>query len=207
MVKKLMLTGAIVFALGVCAFVSPAAATHGDADHCPNKDNLNKVESASSSKTINNVVTAWSGDPGSITFTNNNTTAATVTWCAKGGNNFSGTDKNTHLKSTIVPAGQQVTAGPFGTAISYLIVYSVVVEQTEEPVIDPENPNIPIVPETPRTPGQVLGDATTQNTPQVIKPVGGVNAGAGGSVASSLYGLGGSLTTLSLGIFRLRRSE
>jgi hypothetical protein len=100
--------------------------------HCPDKDNANKVESASGTKTINGVTATWSGDPGQLTFTNTNTTSATVTWCAKGGEGFWNGTFNTGEQTTTVTPDTPVTIN-FDQAVSYFIMYMVDVETPETP--------------------------------------------------------------------------
>lgn len=106
------------------------------ADHCDDHNNHpNKVESSSGDKTVNGVAISWSGDPGEITFTNTNDVDATITWCAKGGNNFSGDSQTTGTVSTVVKPGEKVTIDNLNTEISYFIHYNVVLSEPRPVVL------------------------------------------------------------------------
>lgn len=199
MYKKLSLTLVTVFAFTV--FAVPVSAQ--SADHCPDKDNPNKVESASGSQTVNGVNVVWGGDPGSLTLTNTNTTEATVMWCAKGGKDFYQNSKTTGEQTTVLDASE-ANAFNFGTEISYLIVYKVTVEEPEQPE-RPEEPETPEVPEAPETPGGALQEleAPTE-APQAQAPEAGVAAGGSTGIIASIVALSGSVTALGYGLLRLR---
>lgn len=70
-----------------------------------------------------------------MTVTNTNELPATVVWCAKGGTDFAddGT-MNLGEVSTLLAPGQTIVAGPFGTEISYLVVYDVTLDPGPDPV-------------------------------------------------------------------------
>jgi hypothetical protein len=107
------------------------------AQHCPDKDNVNKVEanaSGAGTTTINGVTITSAGN--TLTFTNANlTSTAVISWCAKGGRQFTGpgdTDANynTGVQSQSLTAGG--TAGATATVtfnvgknVSYFIPYTV----------------------------------------------------------------------------------
>jgi hypothetical protein len=98
--------------------------------HCPGSDHgapSGAIEGASGTTTVEGITVTWSGDPGVVTFTNTTELDATVIWCAKGGTDFAADGSKTlGVQSTEVPAdGLPVTEGPFGTEISYLVVYDV----------------------------------------------------------------------------------
>ena len=139
----------LVFALGlvspVLAIGQPSNGTPVNgppddvsaAEQCENHTSddiaLPKVESANGDEEVNDVDFSWSGDPGVLTVTNNNDTTATISWCAKGGANFSDGSMITGEQTTVLAAGESVEV-TFGTEISYFLVYSIVVADPEPEV-------------------------------------------------------------------------
>ena len=104
------------------AFATPVAAA---VEHCPDKDNPGKVESSTGDFTEQDVHFQWSGDPGTVTVTNNNDVeTATVVLCLKGGNDFEGGDNTTGSFEVELAPGEVFT-DTYGTEISYFILYSV----------------------------------------------------------------------------------
>ncbi|MBA4169898.1 MAG: hypothetical protein H0X68_05775, partial [Chloroflexi bacterium] len=137
-------TGRTVLALGailslLLALFGAAAARPGTVlaagDHCPSDTNgapSGAVNGAEGDESEQDVSITYSGDPGVVTLTNNNDTDATVVFCAKGGNEFEGDNKNSgEITATLAPDETQTFE--FGTEISYFVLYSVTVDQPEEP--------------------------------------------------------------------------
>jgi hypothetical protein len=157
--------------------------TQNDDQQCPDKDNPGKVESSTGSVTVDGVNATWTGDPGHVTFTNANTTDATITWCAKGGTDFYGSDKVTDQQSTLVMPGTPVTVN-FGTEVSYFIVYSVDVDEDTEV-----------------TPGAVTFDdlCGTENDTYTIPTTTGVDYQVSGvTKAADTYDGSGSVTVTAV---------
>jgi LPXTG-motif cell wall-anchored protein len=106
------------------------------AQHCPDHQSSTKVETSSGSHTMGDVTLTWGSR--SVTITNDGAEAVVVDWCAKGGNGFAGgsgqTSQSIGRQSTTVEPGGTVTSGPFGTGISYLVVYGAT---PDEPGDDP----------------------------------------------------------------------
>jgi uncharacterized repeat protein (TIGR01451 family) len=133
---KNVLTLVAIFSLLLSgfAFAQPVSAS---AEHCPDHDAsytapYGKYEDDSGDLTVDGVEISWSGDPGSVTLTNTNSTSATVTWCAKGGTNFEDDgSKALDTQVTVLGPDETVTVGPFGTQISYFLLVSVTVEEDE----------------------------------------------------------------------------
>jgi hypothetical protein len=110
--------------------------------HCPGSEHgapPGAIEGASGTTTVEGIIVTWGGDPGVVTFTNPTELDATVSWCAKGGTDFAADGSKTlGVQFTEVPAdGLPVQEGPFGTEISYLVVYDV---EFHEPPPPPDEP-------------------------------------------------------------------
>lgn len=105
--------------------------------HCPGGGNgapRGAINRSDGERTLEPGLTVtWGGDPGSVTFANTTDRDATVTWCAKGGNNFANGGKALGSLETDVPAGGEVTEGPYGTEISYIVFYGVEFHEPPEP--------------------------------------------------------------------------
>jgi hypothetical protein len=107
--------------------------------HCPGSEQgapPGAIEGASGTTTVEGITVTWDGDPGVVTFTNATELDATARWCAKGGTNFAADGSMTlGVRFTDVPAdGPPVQEGPFGTEISYLVVYEVEFHEPPPPV-------------------------------------------------------------------------
>ena len=142
--SALVLLAIVSLIVSLFAMAAPLAATHQPnhgtenlAQHCPDKDNANKVEADSNgdgTTTINGVTITSDGN--TLTFTNTNGgSTALITWCAKGGRQFSGTgdtDANYHTGVQSQSLTQAGTAGATATVtfnvgknVSYFIPYTV----------------------------------------------------------------------------------
>jgi hypothetical protein len=80
------------------------------------------INGASGSTTVDGVLISWSGDPGSIAFTNQQEGDATVSWCVKSGRDFS--DGQMFQEGTTTVGATTVTV-PFTKEISYVVIYQV----------------------------------------------------------------------------------
>ena len=122
----------------LATLVTPAAG-HDHLDiHCPGEDSGapdGAIEESSGEDTVDGVIATWGGDPGSVEFENTNDVPATITWCAKGGDDFDGDGSmNLGEQTTTLAPGEEWASDDFGTEISYFVVYDVELDEGPDPV-------------------------------------------------------------------------